>query len=370
MLLLINRVLSNTIVTKIVFNVVKELIIMQNVSKLSDFIDLQGESEALLCSKNELWHQNDLLNSINNSRFRFMIDCHATGGSLFTDSQLVSMIEQIKIAKPHIKKLYMCDLMKEYHGYCNYDGQYFPFVWFADNNHVNKNLPKDVIYSRQEAIIKAMSKADNLKIVNNYSKECQKISEVQNIIQLDKPDIISEEVLMQIVSKIVNLELIYKPLPLIDHLQPDVESIIKLACLLDKDFNDDDSVIHFHCHGGKGRTTSMGLIFDMMTKVRDNELHKHSFPSLVENMTFNGYNLADTHKDNALTRYNFLESLYSQLLQIESYHLHHKISLGLEILLLRNNHQLNGEIFEHLLQDNDRTNDESIALQQLYNDIV
>jgi hypothetical protein len=343
---------------------------MEKISQLSDFVTLQNEFEALLCSKNELWHQNCLLNNINVSRFRFMIDHCATGSGLFTDSQLVSMIEQIKLANPDIKKLYLCDLMQEYHGYCNYDEQYFPFVWFADNNHVNKNLSKDVIYSRQEEIIQAMTKTNNFNIVNNYSKQDQKIAEINNIINLDRPTIISEETLTRIVSKVVNLELIYKPLPLIDHLQPDMESIIKFALFLEKDFNPNNSVIHFHCHGGKGRTTSMGLIFNMMRKAQNNQLHEHSFSSLVENMTFSGYNLADLHKNNALLRYNFLESLYTQLLQIESYHLHHKISLGLEILSLRENHQLNDEIFENLLQDKEITNDESIALNQLYHDII
>ena len=170
---------------------------------------------------------------------------------------------------------------------------------------------------------------------------------------------------------IFDFELIYKPLPLVDHLQPDLQTIIKLASFIEKDFNPTDSVIHFHCHGGKGRTTSMGLILDMLKQTQEHKLADNTFHSFVEKQTaITGYNLASTTKAASIERYNFLEALYGKLVQIEKYQVQDKISLALEIFFLHDANQLNDQGFETLLDQYKFCDYEKALLQNFYENII
>jgi protein-tyrosine phosphatase len=288
------------------------------IKNLSDLLELKKDQEAIFFSKKELWFSQEIGTGYDHNNFRFMGN-NITGSTLFTSKQLEAMVKEMINMKPAVKKLYLYDLMKEYHGFFYYDNQYMPFVCRSTNNQVNKNIDDKLVASKELAIINKLNNQNIiLEIVNNYTKNHSEISLIEKRLEIVNPKIISEEELIKNLSEKLSIEIIYKRIPVVDHTEPSKELLLQTISFLENDFKVNEDMIHFHCHGGKGRTTSMGLIADMFFKAKEGLLHNSSFQSFVElQASLGGSDLSKHSKKTCQERYNFLEDLYNKLLVIE-----------------------------------------------------
>lgn len=149
------------------------------------------------------------------------------------------------------RPLVVVDLRRESHGFLNGDG----VSWYADRDVCNLGLPRAEVQADEEARLAAVRAAAQVTV---YRVD-KKVEDV--ITELTPRQVVPAEVLTeaQMVSGQASSSF---RLPNRDHYAPEDREVDDFVAFVRALAPDD--WVHYHCHGGDGRTTSFMAMHDMM----------------------------------------------------------------------------------------------------------
>ncbi len=167
-----------------------------------------------------------------------------------------------------------------------------------------------------------------------------------------------------------------------DHQSPSYEVLISFASFIQNEFNPETDWLHIHCNGGKGRSTSFSLFFDMLMRLQKGSLDTITFPELLQihkdsgGKDLNIQKIDDWKQEYIVQRYSVLKSLYKNLIKIQDYGLKDVFSTALTIILLKEQGNLEKQSFESIVKNSgqvvtkkiDGDLDLHLKLLKFYND--
>jgi protein-tyrosine phosphatase len=174
---------------------------------------------------------------------------HISGSAQFSKEELRWIINNTK------KNILVVDLRQEPHGFINN----YPVTWTNNNNWINIDQLKNNILIDEAHRLRELY---DLKYIQIPRAKDYKNGTI-NKNGLVRFDIVSAEREDQIVNE---LKAKYFRITVSDHNRPsdsDVDEFLKLVKNLDS-----NTWIHFHCRGGKGRTTTFLLMFDILKNAK------------------------------------------------------------------------------------------------------
>lgn len=217
---------------------------------------------------------------------------NASGSAQFSESQLAW------IKMNTAENLTVVDLRQESHGFINGN----PVTWTAPMNWANKGKLKSNILIDESVRLNELLFQDHIAIptAKNYKQNNFKISD---FIKLEIQNISREDEITQ------KSNIGYYRITVSDHSKPtddDVEDFYQFYKTLKP-----DQWLHFHCRGGKGRTTTFLAMYDML-----HNAHTVSFHDIIKRQAAIEpfYNLQEVKKPSKRTlqedRINFLKDFY------------------------------------------------------------
>jgi hypothetical protein len=179
-----------------------------------------------------------------------------------------------KVVKDHAPStIYVVDLREETHGYFDLmDGAHPPsgvaVSWYADNDFGNVGQPRDWIVADESARLVATMNAETAQVfaiqpdpADNRAQERMLPTGYDEVV-VDRAYTEAELVAQRLELQGTAAE--YVRIPVTDHCAPSDAAVDMLCGLRDKAMKDPRSWVHFHCHGGDGRTTTFLALYDML----------------------------------------------------------------------------------------------------------
>jgi protein-tyrosine phosphatase len=220
-----------------------------------------------------------------------------SGSAIFSVEQLTRMDQEIE------GDILVVDLRQESHAFLNG----LPVTWEADNDWVNVGkTPKQCAVDEQSKVDQLRSL---LKVNLDVSQDREggitsKSAQNSQSTQVSVRNVKTEKDVVE------NLGLSYRRFYVTDHLRPDDAAVEAFVQLIDK--LPEKVWIHFHCRGGKGRTTTFMAMYDMLRNS-----NKVSIEDILARQAALDpkYNLTETKPESPRTtyyqeRYQFLQAFY------------------------------------------------------------
>lgn len=172
-------------------------------------------------------------------------ELHAATSAQFSEKSLKEALKKIEAP------IWVIDLRRESHGFVNG----IPISWYKFHNKSNQNMDTQSLMLREQAMVSELKEYDPLTIQRITSKTAGVINE-------SEPFEVSIERLEteQQLSKRLGLE--YRRLQVQDRGRPDdavVDEFIQIVKSLPP-----NATLYFHCRGGKGRSTTFMVLYDML----------------------------------------------------------------------------------------------------------
>jgi hypothetical protein len=328
---------------------------------LSDILNIdEKHQDAYLCSTKYIWNEKCLKDGAKTGlprNFRVIqnnINQFSASG-IFTKLQLKNAIRHIEEINPEIKRIHVIDLMKEYHGFIEYNQNAIPFSWRANYNTVNFGINyQDIAKNELEVIQKMRDKFNgkNLYIVSSFSSIDGILDKIHQHVKINKcKNILTEGDLC------ASEDIIYHRFSSIDYNPPQYQAIIDLARFTQNEFNPQTDWVHIHCHAGQGRSTSFSILFDMFMRVENSTLNSISFPDLLQfHFESGGKNLLEKPINEwkypmAIARNNMLHQMYNFLIEINNAGLQDVYSVALKIYFLHQTKMIHNTTFSNIIRD-------------------
>jgi hypothetical protein len=340
------------------------LAILKNIAiRLSDIWNINDGKhiDAYLCSTKHLWEPDGLKEvAANGLPVNFRVVQHGninfSASGIFTTKQLENAIEQ-KI--PDGKRVFVIDLLREYHGFIEYGDNAIPIAFRGKYNVVNFGVNYRDISSFEGEIFSAMNRkyeSSTGKIISWFSSSEGAVGEVYQTVKIKNyKGFATEENLVNHIRESNNIELFYKRLPCTDHSALPYQALIEFSNFMQNEFNPETDWLHIHCHGGKGRSTSLSLVFDMFRRLEDSKLKEISFNELLSlhknsgGKDLNIGNTDDWKQQLSNDRYTFLNKIYDNLVKIQEEGLKSIFSTALHIVLLGDKGLLHTKTLEEII---------------------
>jgi len=227
-----------------------------------------------------------------------------SGSSQFSEIQLHNILNKIKLENTHITNLYIVDLRQESHGFINE----LPFRFHKEGNTINIDVPFEEIQKLEYNVINKLS---THKILEIYAHTKDDAHPLGPIAYKFKPEKLHTE--REIVENShhsfnpLGMNIEYKRLHVRDHhhVHPE-EGNNFLEFIKTIDLN--NTWIHFHCAGGKGRTTSFMAMLDILENGKDISFEE----ILMRHHYFNGSELLKPNPEypSGIVRLNYLRNFY------------------------------------------------------------
>lgn len=186
----------------------------------------------------------------------------ASGSHQLGVADFVRVLNQVVVLRKP-RKLYLVDLREETHGF--FDGA--PVSWYADNDFGNVGMGKDLIVAEEEARLKAYEgKSTQLFTIEDDSSDDLQQERVVPISYTDvgPRSVRTEKEVAELLTDVfAPTQVEYMRIPVTDHCAP-TESTLRDIRYLESMSSGWDNWVHFHCHGGDGRTTTFLALYDML----------------------------------------------------------------------------------------------------------
>lgn len=162
------------------------------------------------------------------------------------------------VIKPYSPtKLCIVDLRQETHGY--FDGA--PVSWYSDNDFGNVGMSEGLIVAEEEARLRIYEgrRTQIFTIKDDSADDLQqeRVLPVSYIEQRSTSVRTEAEVAKLLGEVFAPTVVTYSRIPITDHCAPD-EKAMEAMSYFGADW------VHFHCHGGDGRTTTALALYDMI----------------------------------------------------------------------------------------------------------
>lgn len=212
-----------------------------------------------------------------------------SGSSQFSKDSLETIINTVDDNRENV---FVVDLRQEVHGFVNKHA----ISWYAKRNWGNVGMhPNEIEREQQYKLLDLFSQG-----IASFFMD--KKSDVVETLQIDLVE--SEEKIAQ------DLGSNYQRFYVIDHTRPSDETVDEFIAFVK--YLPKNAWLHFHCKGGKGRTTTFMSMYDMMFNA-----NQVSFEDIVLRQWFiGGINLFTDEMDEswkveyAVERINFLREFY------------------------------------------------------------
>jgi len=191
---------------------------------------------------------------------------YRASGSHQLDADEFARVLGDNVVEPHRpSRIYLVDLREETHGF--FDGT--AVSWYADNDFANVGQPLSWIErdegERLRALVGQTTQVFTLdKQVPPPDNRCQQRVTPVSYAEVGVGDAYTEAIVAEMLTTKFRLPVSYRRIPVTDHCAPSdaaLEESLELWAQADKDPR---SWVHFHCHGGDGRTTTFLALFDML----------------------------------------------------------------------------------------------------------
>lgn len=235
---------------------------------------------------------------------RKMEDLKIAGSVQFSEENLSTA------AKAMQNNVWVIDLRRESHGYVGG----LPISWYFPHNQSNLGLSTELILAQEAHQIASLKTQDPLIIHRITRKSGGKI--VQTLpVTIVPHGLETEQQLCQ------RLGLNYLRLPVADHSRPnnkEVEQFVDFVKGQPK-----GTWLYFHCRGGKGRTTTFMVLYDMLMRAKSDSLEE----IMARQKALGALDLFKTNadpedawkKDLQIERRNFIKSFYEYAASKEGY---------------------------------------------------
>ncbi len=146
------------------------------------------------------------------------------------------------------RTVYVFDLRQESHGLVN---EGIPLSWYGTHNWANEGMTLEEVEADESERLGAMIGST----IEAYARKGET--------PIEPPMLISVESVMTEKELVESEGFEYIRLPIRDHSWPTAETIDTFVSFV-KSIDPDQSWLHFHCLGGRGRTGVLMMIYDMM----------------------------------------------------------------------------------------------------------
>jgi protein-tyrosine phosphatase len=213
-----------------------------------------------------------------------MTALNASGSSQFSENTLKRMVEII----PH-KKIMIVDLREEDHGFLNGDS----ISWYKNRNWVNQGKTKEEIIAKEK---KRLARLSDQFFTIVYARRDKPV-----------PYIVKNVATEQEIVNRHGLE--YYRLPIRDHVRPSNSTVDEFILLVQN--LKEETWLHFHCAAGKGRSTTLLTMYQMM----NNDANLPLEDIFAMQHFWGGSNLFNEHEEDwrhpyMLERIDFLKKFY------------------------------------------------------------
>lgn len=183
----------------------------------------------------------------------------ASGSHQVGISDWVRLFQQLPAG---VSRLWLVDLRQETHGYL--DGA--PYSWYADNDWANVGAGRDWIVADEIARLAGLegriAKVFTIEPDPNDDLKQERVLPT-SVTEIRIESARTEADVAQILTEVFRpMSVEYKRIPVTDHCAPSDRALTQLTNLASEVGPND--WVHFHCHGGDGRTTTFLCAYDML----------------------------------------------------------------------------------------------------------
>jgi hypothetical protein len=193
-----------------------------------------------------------------NFRMGTKIGLRASGSHQVDVKFYANILKTVAGEVPREGRFFVVDLRQESHLF--FDGR--AVSWYADKDWSNVGQSLDWIIHDESCRID-MSRGKTVQIFTTQENESDgsvtPIDYCEAPVKYAAPE---EEVINLIESGLDHRHVIYERIPVSDHCRPTMDAANAFINLI-WNLNPQETWIHFHCHGGDGRTTSFLAMYDM-----------------------------------------------------------------------------------------------------------
>lgn len=170
-----------------------------------------------------------------------------SGSAQFSEGSLKNALTIVPSHYP----IYIIDLRQESHGFING----IPISWYVLENKINQGLTDKQILAKEAALIGTIAKQSTVTLNQISEKEEGRIKKSKALkISVKKAE--TEAMLSN------RLKMIYHRIAVLDHYKPSDAAVDEFLAFIE---NLPPQVwLHFHCKGGKGRTTTFMILYDIL----------------------------------------------------------------------------------------------------------
>ncbi len=222
---------------------------------------------------------------------------HISGSSQFSKQELLKIIETVGTANG---KLYIIDLRNESHGFLND----LPVSWYGVKNWANASLSSKAIERQEELLLANLAKEKEVQVYTILKKNDNGQIENTSAEKVVVSKVYSERELAN------QLALPYLRFYVKDETFPSHEEIDAFIQFV-KDLPE-KHWLHFHCRAGKGRTTTMMAVYDILQNAKKVSLED----IITRQYLLGGVNLAEVDRgqnyktENFKARLAFIKNFY------------------------------------------------------------
>lgn len=185
------------------------------------------------------------------------IGLRASGSRQVDVDSYAKILKTVAAEVPRAGKFFVVDLRQESHLF--FDGR--AVSWYADKDWSNVDQSLDWILHDESCRID-MSRGKTVQIFTTRKNESD-----DTIIPIDYCNVAvkyaqPEEEVINYIESGLDRRIVYERLPVSDHCRPTMDAANAFIALI-WNLKPQETWIHFHCHGGDGRTTSFLAMYDM-----------------------------------------------------------------------------------------------------------
>lgn len=189
---------------------------------------------------------------------------YRASGSHQLDADEFARVLGGNVVEPHRpSSIYLVDLREETHGFFDATA----VSWYADNDFANVGQPLSWIErdedERLRALVGQTTQVFALDMKARDNRHQQRVAPV-SYTEVRVREAYPEATVAEMLATKFRLPVIYRRIPVTDHCAPSAAALEELLELWARVSNDSRSWVHFHCHGGDGRTTTFLALLDML----------------------------------------------------------------------------------------------------------
>lgn len=193
----------------------------------------------------------------------------ASGSHQLDAARLVEILESKVIAPFQPHDLFLVDLREETHGFL--DGR--AASWYADNDFGNVGQSLALIERDEEARLTALASQTVQVFTIEADPRDNRAQQRVMPVSCEEIGVFRPETERQAFDRLElgKCTIHYVRIPVTDHCGPTQAALVALRASVPVSLDPASAWVHFHCHGGDGRTTTFLALYDMLCWKQSNK---------------------------------------------------------------------------------------------------